>query len=92
MNKELRKKIETELSAIINNALMVHHKVAASEISKSIKDHARSIAKKFVKHLPAKPPVNKAPVKKKSAKKAPSAKPKPKAPSRKTKTNTRTRK
>jgi hypothetical protein len=89
MNKELRKKIETELSALVSNALLVHHKVAASEISKSIKDHAKAIAKKFVKHLPAKPPVKKAPVKKKSAKKAPATKPKAKKAPRKTKSGTR---
>jgi len=89
MNKELRKKIETELSVFISNALSVHHKGAASEISKSIKDHTKAIAKKFVKHLPAKPPVKKVAVKKKTAAKAPATKAKAKTASRKTKSRTR---
>lgn len=86
MNKELRKKIETELSAIISNALSVHQKSSATEIAKSIKDHAKAIAKKFVKHLPAKPPLKKAPAKKKVAKaKTTKKKAKSKTDARKTK-------
>lgn len=52
MKKELRKKIETELSVLINHALSGHNKAAAAEISKHIHDGAKSIAKKFVKHMP----------------------------------------
>ena len=52
MNKELRKRIESELSILINHALSGHNKVAAAEISKHIHDGAKSIAKKFVKHMP----------------------------------------
>lgn len=67
MNKELRKKIETELSTLINNALSVHHKQAAAEISKHIRDGVKGIAKKFVKHLPVKPAAAKPAPKKKAA-------------------------
>lgn len=52
MKKELRKKIELELSVLINHALTGHNKAAAAEISKHIHDGAKSIAKKFVKHMP----------------------------------------
>ena len=69
MNKELRKKIETELSTLINNPLSAHQKEAAAEISKYIRDTVKSIAKKFVKHLPVKSEPKKPSVKKTKAKK-----------------------
>ncbi|MBL0341710.1 MAG: hypothetical protein IPP71_12665 [Bacteroidetes bacterium] len=82
MNKELRKKIETELSALIKNSLSVHNKETAAAISKHIRDGVKSIAKKFVKHLPvpenAKRPVVKTKVatkRKTAVKKSAKAKP-----------------
>lgn len=52
MNKELKKAIEVELHALISAALTVRNKAAAADLTKTIKDHVKVIAKKFVKNLP----------------------------------------
>jgi hypothetical protein len=68
MNKELKKAVEAELSSVLTAALTVRNKTAAADISKNIKESAKALAKKFVKHLP---PV---PVEKKTVKKVIKAK------------------
>lgn len=52
MNKELKKAITTELHDLVANALSKRNMKAAGEIADHIKDAARHIARKFVKHLP----------------------------------------
>lgn len=52
MNKELRKKIETELAVLINATLSKRDEKAAAEVSKHIKKGVKEIARKFIKHLP----------------------------------------
>jgi len=52
MNKELKKAIEVELHALISAALTVRNKAAAADLTKTIKEHVKVIAKKFVKNLP----------------------------------------
>ena len=52
MNKELKKAVEAELTSILTAALSVRNRAAAAGISKNIKEGAKSLAKKFVKHLP----------------------------------------
>ena len=46
MNKALKKTIEAELTSLVAAALSSRNKAAATAISKNIKDHAKSIAKK----------------------------------------------
>lgn len=53
MNKELKKSIEAELNLLITDCLNKRNKKSADEIARHIKDAARHVARKFVKHLPA---------------------------------------
>ena len=65
MNKELKKAVEAELTSILSAALSVRNRAAAAGIAKNIKDGAKSLANKFVKHLPKAAPSKSAkPVKK----------------------------
>ena len=48
-SKILRKKIEKEITDSVNGILSVHQPEATKKISKSVKDHANELAKKFVK-------------------------------------------
>lgn len=52
MNKELKKSIEAELNLLITDCLNKRNKKSADEIARHIKDAARHVARKFVKHLP----------------------------------------
>ena len=52
MNKELKKTITTELHDLLAGALVKRNSKAAGEITDHIKDAARHLARKFVKHLP----------------------------------------
>jgi hypothetical protein len=53
MNKELRKKVETELASVVKGVLEKHNPSVAAEISKQIREGVKFISKKFVKHLPS---------------------------------------
>lgn len=66
MNKELKKTIEAELNLLITDCLNKRNKKSADEIARHIKDAARHVARKFVKHLPESKPKDK-PVKAASA-------------------------
>ncbi len=88
MSKDLRKKIETELSSLIKDALLVYDKVAAAEITKHIRDGVKGIAKKFVKNIPM-PPKTKAAKKKVTSSKSKKTTSKKKKPALKKVTSTK---
>ncbi|HEX5002086.1 MAG TPA: hypothetical protein VFW78_06295 [Bacteroidia bacterium] len=72
MKKLLRKSTEKEIHSVIEKLLQSKDAKAAKTIAKNIGEASRSLAKKFVKHLPSAPVVKKAPpaAKKKAASKS----------------------
>ena len=87
MNKELRKIVEAELAKVVTSALTDRDQKAAAQITKHISEGVKSIAKKFVKHVPPTVTANKSPksVKRKTASKKSTARAKKKTTRAKTK-------
>ena len=52
MEKTARKVLETKISAAITEVLKKENSAAAFSIEKNIKEHSKTLAKKFAKHLP----------------------------------------
>lgn len=52
MEKTARKALESKIAVAITDALKKENSAAARSIEKNIKEHSKTLAKKFAKHIP----------------------------------------